>query len=69
MAAPKQDTDLESQVKALQRDVEALVQRSGTRHYATADRPPAPGVKGMVIFNLTTLKHQGSNGVVWNDLY
>lgn len=42
----------------------------GTVHqYATAERPDATQNEGMIIYNSTTSKHQGSDGSTWNDLY
>lgn len=70
MAAPaKPLDDLAAQIQELMRRVEKLESRTGVRKYAAADRPPAAQMKGAVIFNLTTGKHEGSDGAAWNALY
>jgi hypothetical protein len=37
--------------------------------FATGARPAASTMPGAIIYNTTTAKHQGSNGVTWTDLY
>lgn len=37
--------------------------------YTTTGRPDATQNEGMIIYNSTTSKHQGSDGATWNDLY
>lgn len=66
---PTDPTDLVAQVQELRRQVEALASRTGARSFTTADRPAASSMPGAIIFNLTTLKHEGSNGASWNALY
>lgn len=48
----------------------AIAERAAiVRFYTTATRPAAAALKGAIIFNTTTLKHEGSNGTTWNALY
>lgn len=62
-------SDIVAQLQELMQRVERLESRRGVRKYAAADRPPAASMKGAVIFNLTSSKHEGSDGANWNALY
>jgi hypothetical protein len=55
--------DLFSRVSSL----ETLVRKP--RSYTATSRPDAATNEGALIYNLTTRKHQGSNGTTWTDLY
>ncbi len=57
------------ELSTLVRRVAALEIAAGVRRYTTAGRPPAAPHVGDIIFNTSTLKHEGSNGTTWNALY
>lgn len=60
--------DIAALIGDLQRRIAALEAGTPIRAYTTALRPAASAVRGMVIFNTTTLRHQGSDGTSWLDL-
>lgn len=62
-------SDIVARLLALERKVAQLAQRGKTRKFASVNRPDPAKVTGMVIFNLTTKKHEGSDGTTWQPLY
>lgn len=62
--------DLISEVRDLIKRVERIERsQSVSPQYTTAERPFAANEPGLIIFNLTTNKHQGSDGTAWQDMY
>lgn len=67
--ASRDPADLVAQLQELRARIERLESRTGPRRFTTAARPPASELPGVIIYNTTTAKHQGSNGAAWTDLY
>jgi len=66
---PSSPQGLQRWAADIDRRLSALERRLVIRHYASADRPDPTTSEGMLIYNTTTSKGQGSNGATWNDLY
>lgn len=56
-------------IRRINERISALVNSQAVAQYATAGRPDPAKVKGLIIFNTTTNKHEGSDGSSWNPLY
>jgi hypothetical protein len=69
MSAYNRDQDIADAFAAMQQRLAALEAAIGVRRFTTVLRPAASALPGAVIFNLTTLKHEGSNGAAWTALY
>lgn len=64
--------DTLDEIKRIRERTSALVNTATIPFYTTTGagaRPAASTVKGLIIFNTTTGKHEGSDGVLWNPLY
>lgn len=61
--------DLIEWLHTLQQRVAALETTKLPPRYTTATRPAPSTVKGLIIFNDTTGKHEGSDGAAWFALY
>lgn len=67
---PGRQEDVVDLIRSLTARVERIERsQSVPPRYSAANRPAAADVPGLVIYNTTTLKHQGSNGTIWNDFF